>query len=133
MAGAPTAVQQQTTVGEGLAVGCLAIGVTSVTARKLTLELAFSRAWRDWHPAREFLAICTTLARNDIVTILSRSERRRGPVWAAWTLDRGLYVPYLTQDWTVEETADELESSCGVGREDWKDLAGSFVHALQAG
>lgn len=43
-----TPVQQQTEVGEGLAVGCLVVGVSAMTSQDGPLESAFAQALASW-------------------------------------------------------------------------------------
>jgi hypothetical protein len=40
---AMTKATQETAAGEGLAVGCLALGVTAVTSARMDVDLSFSR------------------------------------------------------------------------------------------
>lgn len=43
-----TPVQQQTEMGEGLAVGCLVVGVSAMTSQDGPLESAFAQALASW-------------------------------------------------------------------------------------
>ncbi len=128
-----TAVQQQVAVGEGLAIGCLNLGVSAVTSQKMTVELAFQRAWRGWARSSTFPRIHASLPRNDFLTIVHSSANRRGSTVAAWSCDRRL-TPYLTVDgWTIDDAAELLQGSCGVPVQDWTDLAKLFVEDLGEG
>lgn len=49
-----TKAMQETTVGEGLALGCLSLGIIAVTSNKMDVEFAFGRAWRNWPQADRF-------------------------------------------------------------------------------
>lgn len=119
-------------VSQGLAAGCLALGVTAVTSNKLSLEFAFQRAWREWSGSHGFRFIHTGLERNDITGLLHRSERRRGPILAAWATVGPTWEPYLRGTYDLDDAADLLpkfESS--ISWEQWLELAGLFVAALQ--
>ena len=124
-----TKAQQETAVGEGLAVGCLAIGVIAVTSEKMAVELAFVRAWREWAWSSPFPVIHATHARNDLLRILHASPRRRGSVLAGWSSDRE-HQPYLPVDWGVDEAGESLESWTGVPLQGWVELARAFVEDL---
>ena len=39
---------QETSVGEGLALGCIALGVSSVMGSKMDVESGFRHAWSNW-------------------------------------------------------------------------------------
>lgn len=80
----PSKAQQQTTVGEGLAVGCLALGVVGVTTEKMAVEFAFRKAWRSWAYAVRFPVINAGPSRDDIVHVIGDSAERRSPYAAAW-------------------------------------------------
>lgn len=126
-----TPVQQQTDVGEGLAVGCLAIGVQWFTSARMPVEFAFGRAWPSWAWASSFPSIKTSLQRNDIIRILSRSERRRSAFIAAWKEDR-VFTPYLfDSERPISEAAELVELSCGVPLAGWMELATLFVNQLR--
>lgn len=121
---------QETAVGQGLAVGCLALGVVAVTANKLTLELAFERAWRDWPSAGLFPVVRASLERNDLPGILRDSAGRRGGGIAWWACGRE-WVPVLGAGFDdAREAGDALETGTDVPVGDWRMLARDLVAAL---
>ncbi|GCE44196.1 hypothetical protein Rhow_008494 [Rhodococcus wratislaviensis] len=123
-----TQARERTTIGEALAVGCLATGVSAMTANKMTVETAFRRAWRDWPGASLFKSIRADLARNDITTILYDSERRRTPHIAAWsTEDRGWWTPYLTVEWDMQEAVESIEETSEMSWHSWESLTKAFL------
>lgn len=124
--------KQETAVGEGLAVGCLAIGVVSVTASKLTIELAFARAWQDWPSASLFPVVHTSLDRNDLPRILRASANRRSGGLAWWDCGRE-WVPVLADGYHAAEAGDALDGPTGVPLVDWAQLARDFVASLGEG
>lgn len=123
--GLSTAVQEKT-IGEGLAIGCLGLGVVAVLSDKMRVEFAFSRAWRSWRFATTFPQVHVSIQRNDILRILHRSEGRRGPL-AAWRC--GTYLePFIWIDgWDTADVSEILLSACGVPEAGWNDLATAFV------
>lgn len=125
--------RQETAVGQGLAVGCLALGVVAVTANKLTLELAFERAWRDWPSAGLFPVVRASLERNDLPRILRDSAGRRGGGIAWWECGRE-WVPVLGKGFDdAREAGDALETGTDVPLGDWRLLARDFTAALGQG
>jgi hypothetical protein len=128
-----TPTQQQTAVGEGLAIGCLALSVTGFTSAKMTVTFAFRHAWNRWTETASFPSIHAELSRNDILRILNMSERRRGSLVAAWDCSGREYQPYLWQDdWNVEESAEVLEETCGIPLKGWVNLAEVFTSRFKA-
>jgi hypothetical protein len=125
-----TKAQQETAVGEGLAVGVLAVGVEAVTSSKVSVEFAFRRVWRDWPPRSLFGQVRADVERDSIIRILRDSEDRRGSYVAYWTFDGPEYVPVLRQDWRVEECGDAIAEGSGVPFAQWVELAEAFVTAL---
>jgi hypothetical protein len=123
-----TKATQETAVGEGLAVGCLALGVTGVTSARVDVDLSFSHAWRNWPSAHIFPVVKASLDRNDLRRILHDSANRRWSMLAAWECGRW-YEPYLRSDWT-EEAGESLADNTGVGLEDWTELARLFIERL---
>jgi hypothetical protein len=123
--------EQEIAVAEGLAVGCLALGVAAVTANKQALESAFRHAWRGWSETYRFPAVHATVPRNDIRQILVKSTRRRSPVRADWLCDKEL-EPGLVFDWGLEDTAEAIEESCGVPFASWIELARAFTGNFKA-
>jgi hypothetical protein len=110
----------------------LAIGVVAVTSNKMSLEFAFGRAWRDWPGSHNFSKVRAGLERNDILYMLRRSERRRGPVLAAWANAGASWEPYLVGQWELEEAADLLARfEPSTPWSDWINLAEAFLAGLK--
>jgi hypothetical protein len=89
-----------------------------------TAVAAFRYAWPRWAYASAFPQVRADMFRNDILPqLVGRSERRRGPVVAAWTQDTALH-PYLCDEtMSCEEVADFLRDECGFGLAGWEQLA----------
>jgi hypothetical protein len=126
-----TKVQQYQMVGEGLAIGCLSLGITKLPSSKIATESAFRWSWSRWMHARSFPAIRADLFRNDgLLQIVGRSERRRGATVAAWQVGAEL-VPYLfDDDMSYDEAADSLRGPNGLNLSGWQQLAQLFSGKL---
>lgn len=120
---------QQTLVGDGLAIGCLDIGITGLTAKKTELELSFNHAWRNFPLASTvFRQVHGDIERTDILAIFHKSPRRRsgrvtweqnGPWWE-FDLD--------VED--VEDVAGVISDVYGVGRDAWTTFTRSLAERL---
>ncbi len=77
---------QETAVGEGLALGCVALEVDAVEGSKMDLEFAFRRAWRSWPYHSTFAVVRADVARDDLLRILGKSEGRRSALPARCSL-----------------------------------------------
>jgi len=135
--GALTKVGQETAIGEGLALGCLRLGVVGVSADEPAVDAAFAHAWRNWSEAQFFDSVNAAADRNDISRILDRSERRRHAIYAAWSCGPTLR-PYV-RDWTLDEVAAGLLETTLVTGDQWEELARDFTaqlgdeHVVRAG
>lgn len=122
---------QQTVVGEGLAAGCLQIGVTAITTSPLALDSSFRRAWSGFPlAATTFNLIKASMSRNDIQRILRTSSQHKVHV-AAWDNEGAWWKPYLVHNyWTAQDVTEHLRESYGIAEEVWPPLAFTFVEAL---
>jgi hypothetical protein len=120
---------QETAVGEGLALGCVALGVESFNAAKMTIEFAFVRAWRDWSYRSHFPAVRADLRRNDLLRIISKSPRRRSAHLTGWASEWP-FVPFISESWNIEDVAEMLEEQTEVPLRGWIDLAQPFLDQL---
>lgn len=123
--------QQEIALGEGLAVGCLAVGIAAFTSRASAVDAAFRQTWRDWSWSPLFPLIQATLSKNDLRQVLSLSSRRRGPIVAEWACGRE-FKPVLLGDHDVKEAAVLLEEMYEVPLEGWTELAWAFVENFDA-
>jgi hypothetical protein len=123
---------QETLVGDGLAVGCHAAGVTAFTANKQISESSFNYAWRDFPLARtQFPTIKASLERCDLTGILYDSPTRRSSD-VAWHQDGGWWVPNLRSADDYQEVADLMRKVYGILPSAWLELAEPFVERLGA-
>ncbi|MBN9799255.1 hypothetical protein DMP15_18595 [Pseudonocardia sp. UM4_GMWB1] len=130
-AGSLTKAQQETIVGEGLALGLLAVGVVAVTSGKQAVEFAFGRAWRSWTHRSKFPQVRMEIARNDVLRIMRDSERRRGSALAYWATGGAWYEPVQRADWSVEEDGEVLGENSGIPFAQWVALAEAIVAELK--
>ena len=127
----PSKVQQQTALGQGLAIACLALRVEAVPHNKLELESAFGWAWDEWQHRHKFPQIRADLERTDVLTILGKAEGRQGAFVATWTTDHRTWFPQLRQDgWEWEELADVAGGQFDVDLDGWLSLAGPWLDRM---
>ncbi len=124
-----TTAQQETMLGQGLAVGCLSLGVTAVTSDKAVVEESFTRTWEHWPLASIFPSIQFTEDSQNLVGILAGSAGRRRHDMAHWSCEGDLH-PQLGPQWSLEEAGDVLDRVTGVPHSAWTELADAFVHRL---
>lgn len=124
-----TKARQQTLVGEGLALGCLAAGRESFNGQKMSVELAFQHAWQHWTYRDRFPAVHAGLDRNDLLGIINKSPRRVSSHLVGWS-NQWPFVPYLAEEWSLEEVAEILASEAGVPLTGWQELARAFLEDL---
>jgi hypothetical protein len=120
-----TKARQQTIVGEGLALGCVGVGLVEFSDHKMTIELSLEQAWRDWQYRDFFPAVHVGIARNDLLGIVHRSPRRRGPRVAGWA-GEWPFLPYVEDGLELAEAGDVLEGESGVPLSGWLQLANTF-------
>ena len=109
-------------MGEGLALGCIALQIDVVEGSKMDFELSFRRAWRSWPYRSAFPVVRADVGRDDLLRIVGRSQRRRSAHLTGWT-SQWPFVPYIAETWSVEEAGEILEGSTGVPLVGWVALA----------
>ncbi|MFC4223192.1 hypothetical protein [Lysinibacter cavernae] len=120
-----TKTRQHVAIGEGLALGCLAVGIQGLSTNQLTLDQGFRYAWPRWDSSRRFPNVNVGVKYNDIRSILEKSGRRQGQPVAAFRVEQGQgFVPYLRNGiHSVNDAAARLEEETGVPLTAWKALA----------
>jgi hypothetical protein len=124
-----TKAGQHKIVGEGLAVGLVALGVDAVTINERIVESAFGRAWQKWTCNPRFPQVRADVERNDIVGIVRGSARRLGPHMADWSCE-GEYTPHLRIGSTLEVAGAMIGERLGITYDQWLELAAGFVEQL---
>ncbi|MFL6061472.1 MAG: hypothetical protein ACJ72E_09590 [Marmoricola sp.] len=98
--------QQVSEVVEGLGLGLIALGVTSVTSSKLDLEFAFSHSWRRWDHADEYPSIGRAAKPDNVFWIgVTKSERRNMAAVVWKNLGNKYELRLRHNEWTPEEIA----------------------------
>lgn len=123
--------RQHTVVGEGLALGCVAAGLSEFNEQKLSIQLSLEQAWRDWPYRDHFPAVHEGIDRNDLLGIIRRSPRRLGPHVAGWA-GEWPFLPYVEEGLELSEAGDILQEQCGVPLAGWRALAEHFRTRLYA-
>lgn len=119
--------QQETTIGEGLAVGAAMLGIEGVEGSKPTLEFDFRSAWRSWSYASKFPAVQTGPNADNVFHILRRSSRRATPHLAAWS-ESWPYAPVILVDWPLPDVADAVDED--VPGDAWAELVGAWLRPV---
>jgi hypothetical protein len=119
-----TKAQQQTALGEGLALGAVLAGVEGVNGNKTTLELDFRAAWRDWPYASKFPAVKAGPSQDDVFRIMGKSANRSTPHVAEWS-GAWPFVPVIIHDWSADELADSIHEQ--VPAEAWLNLVRDWL------
>ncbi|MFC5061166.1 hypothetical protein [Actinomycetospora atypica] len=127
MASGATTTRQRGEMGEGLAVGCLVVGVTAL-APTAPLDPALEHALDGWPWAARYPVVRRT---PQLVDTFARSPGRRGLRIAQWVRSRGLVVPQLRDDeWDLTAACARLEEGTGVPARRWIDLTRAFLDGL---
>lgn len=121
--------QQLSAVGQGLALGCRANGVTTLTGSKQDLQASFASAWNYWRSRTTFPSVKTGLDTSDFHPIVRKSSTRISYV-AAWTHDKTLTAVLRDEGRSIEEAGEILAAYSGVPLADWQGLARLFAAAV---
>ena len=116
-------------LGQGLAAGCLSHGVAGVTSNKMALESAFTGAWGAWSAKGRFTTVRADPERNDILRIIYDAERRRSGHIATWVVDSPWLRPQLRHSWNLNDAAELLAS--GGTWDEWRELSYAFLGDLK--
>lgn len=119
-----TKAQQETALGEGLALGAMILGVDAVNGNKTTLELDFRAAWRAWPHSSKLPAIDAGPSKDSLFPVLRKSVGRSTHHVAEWH-GTWPFVPVILQDWTVNELADSIHED--ITADSWRDLVKAWM------
>lgn len=121
--------QQVREVVEGLGLGLVSLGVTSVSSGKLDLEFAFSHAWRRWEHAHEYPSIGRAPKPDNVFWIGVTKSERRNMAAVVWQRAGGKYqIGFRHEGWTPEEIAGVVGDR---SLNDWAALAAPFRDRLE--
>lgn len=128
MAQKMTASQQEKYFTQGLALGVLSRGVDRIPADKLAFEFALSSALRRCPSLGAAFPVILSERRADPYYLLTKSERRQGPLMAAWSHEHDGWEPYVwNHGWDVSEAGEMLSSWCDTEWSDWVSLGRELV------
>lgn len=132
MAGHWSEAVQKTHLAEGLATGAIVLGVEGITSEQLPVSLAFEQAWPTWKHNIKFPQVHASSSRNDIGSVLDRSQDRRWSTTAYWT---GLPAQYLQpvlrdKDTSPHDALESVANRTDIPVEDWLALARRFVDEI---
>lgn len=131
-----TPTWQRNAVSEGIALGILLNGRTSVPFDKVAVDLAFTGAWRGWGYADRFPQVSTDLNNgSDGIWVMTRATNGKN-VWVLYweRSGHGLNIFAGQSDWDPTDEADIAHAlrmiDGGVPREGWESLAQSFLDRM---
>ena len=106
--------------------------VARIPGDKLAFESALSSALRRCPPLRSTFPAVLNERRADAYYLLTKSERRRGPLMAAWSREADGWAPYVWNDgWDVTEAGEMLASWCDTEWSDWVSLGRELIAYYQ--
>lgn len=124
----PSDAQQRNSVSEGTALGLTMVGCWEIPYDKVTVDLAFTGAFRSWPQASLFPRVQSDLTlRWDGTRVMTRVDRRKKTYLLYWERDGALTIHRRIADWDVNDAAD-LDFAGSVVDERlsphaWEDLA----------
>ena len=131
-----TPTRQRNAVSEGVALGMVLNGRTSVPFDKVMVDLAFEGAWRNWSYSGRFPQVGTDLRNgSDGVRVMTKASEGKD-VWVLFwdTSGRELEINARQSDWDPNDEEDieyALRMIDGdVPREGWISLAADVLEIL---
>lgn len=127
-----TPTRQRNSVSEGIALGLVILGQTDLPFNKVTADLAFTGAFRDWAYTDRFPQVRTDLSKgSDGVRVMTRASDRKQTFVFFWDTNRRLTVHLRQGGWDPDDPADidyAVSMIDGdVPAEGWTDLAQGFL------
>ena len=118
-------------VGDGLILGCLNLGVDSITSSLQRLESAFLPAWAEWPTSTHFSRLKIGIADNDVRNLIFHGSRRQlsQAYWIQDAQSPDLKVQFRDSN-DRAGLAAALRDSTGVSNETWTNLAEMFLRHL---
>lgn len=130
---AQTSTQQRNAVSEGMALGLLLCGHSSLRYEKTGLDLAFAGAWRNWAYRQLFSQVTNDLSKGlDGVHAFTRADATKKTFALYWDHEgRDLKIRARQFDWNVDD-AEDLAFAVSVihdavTAEGWRQLAEEFL------
>jgi hypothetical protein len=133
---AMSAARQRNAVSEGMALGLVMQGRTTLPFDKVAVDLAFEGAWRGWEYASRFSQVSTDLRNgSDGVWVMTHASETKRTVVLFWDRDgRELAIYTRLSDWDPGDD-DEVDYALrmidgDVPLEGWVALARRFLERL---
>lgn len=132
-----TATRQRNAVSEGMALGLVLCGTTSIPSDKTSVDLAFTAAWRNWGYRARFPQVDTDLSKGlDGDRAMTRASEGKH-VWVLYwdTSGKELTIWARQPDWDPN-SEDDLAYALdvidgGVPAAGWVELAQQFLRAME--
>lgn len=134
MAGTPT--RQRNAVSEGIALGIVLNGRTSVPFDKVAVDLAFAGAWRSWDYTGLYPQVSTDLRNgSDGIWVMTKAAEGKQVLVLFWdTSGSELAIRARQSDWDPSDEADITYAlrtiDEDVPREGWESLARNFLDRM---
>lgn len=132
-----TPARQRTGVSEGVALGLAVLGRNDLSGHsKVSIDLAFTGAWRSWLYTGRFPQVNTDLSKGfDGARVLSRATGQKHTVALCWGDGWPLTIHSNYDGWDVNDEDDVAlvvrHISDDVPLQGWVDLARAFLDRLE--
>lgn len=120
---------QHAVINDGLAIGCIQLGVTGITPNKQYLDMAFSHALRDFPVRNRFLQV-----RPDSIHGILHGNPRRKLAHVVWQRGDKWWWPDFTRGFDADEAdelADLIERVHHIQAGVWRAFGRLFVESLR--
>lgn len=134
LAMAITPARQRNAVSEGMALGLITCGRSTLRWDKVAIDLSFESAWRSWPYRHHFSQVDTDIRRGlDGVWAMTRADERKQTVSFYWDTSGSELVIHTRGVWSdgdldVDKAATWIDGE--VPAEGWRKLAADFLRQL---
>ncbi|MEV8377152.1 hypothetical protein AB0P21_30705 [Kribbella sp. NPDC056861] len=132
-----TPSRQRNAISQGMALGLLVCGHSSLPFRKVDIDLAFAGAWRSWAHRDQFPQVNTDLKNgSDPVWVITHADAKKQVRVLHWEQNRAQFdICIHEDDWTVSDPED-LDHAVGtidgqVPLSGWTELARNFLERFE--
>lgn len=130
-----TPARQRNAVSEGMALGLLMCGRDELPFDKMSVDLSFEGAWRDWSYGRTFRQVGTDLRNgSDGVWVMIHADKDKRVFNLYWDTDGRSLTIHRRASWAdADIDADVVAESIDgdVPAHGWKALEGGFLARLE--
>lgn len=127
-----TPTQQRNAVSQGVGLGLLLNGRSSIPYAKMHIDLTFAASWRDWSHRSHFPAVSSKLRNGlDPIHIVTFARQRSSTFFCYWkTEGSALDVALRDPDWTT--ATEDVSFAASMIDEDvpadaWRELARPLI------